>query len=78
MLMMGATVVQICSTLYRNGPEHIGTLRDEIDRWMDKEGFGSVKGMRGLALENTKDKENLLTRLQYVKALEEASSLYNF
>ncbi len=78
MLMMGATVVQICSTLYRNGPEHIGTLRDEIDRWMDREGFGSVKGMRGLALENTKDKENLLTRLQYVKALEEASSLYNF
>ena len=76
--MMGATVVQICSILYRNGPKHIGKLRDEITGWMDKEGFGSVKGMRGLALKNTKDKENLLTRLQYVKALEEASTLYNF
>jgi hypothetical protein len=45
---------------------------------MDKEGFGSVKGMRGLAVKNTKEKDNLLTRLQYVKALEEASSLYKF
>jgi dihydroorotate dehydrogenase (fumarate) len=77
-IMMGADVVQVCSALYRKGPEHISTLRDGMASWLDEEGFRSVSDIRGLALKNTKDESALLTRLQYVKALEEASKYYKF
>jgi dihydroorotate dehydrogenase (fumarate) len=77
-LLMGATVVQVCSTLYRNGPEYIGELREGLSSWLDDGGFSSVSDIRGLALENTKEQGDLLNRLQYVKALEEASKYYKF
>jgi dihydroorotate dehydrogenase (fumarate) len=77
-VMMGANVVQVCSALYRNGPEYISKLLDGMSSWLDEEGFHSVSDIRGLALKNTKEESALLTRLQYVKALEEASKYYKF
>jgi dihydroorotate dehydrogenase (fumarate) len=77
-LMMGATVTQVCSTLYRNGPSYIENLLDGLSSWMDEENIAGVSELRGLALRNTKEEETVLTRLQYVKALEEASNLYTF
>jgi dihydroorotate dehydrogenase (fumarate) len=78
LLMVGATVVQVCSALYRNGPEYIGELKQGVSSWLDEEGFESVDSIRGLALKNAEGEEALLTRLQYVKSLEEASNLYKF
>jgi dihydroorotate dehydrogenase (fumarate) len=77
-LMMGATVTQVCSTLYRNGPEYIGRLLEGLSSWMEGESIESVSELRGLALRNVTEEEAVLTRLQYVKALEEASNLYKF
>jgi dihydroorotate dehydrogenase (fumarate) len=78
MLLAGATVVQVCSALYRNGPEYLAELRAGLASWLDDEGFRSVAEIRGLARRNADADESLLTRLQYVKALEEASSFYKF
>jgi dihydroorotate dehydrogenase (fumarate) len=77
-LMMGANVVQVCSALYRNGPEYVDELKSGLSSWLDEEKFGSVEEIRGLAMKNTKEEGNLLNRLQYVKALEEASKFYKF
>jgi dihydroorotate dehydrogenase (fumarate) len=77
-LLMGTTIVQVCSALYRNGPEYLGELREGLSSWLDEGGFNTVSDIRGLALENTKDEGALLNRLQYVKALEEASKYYKF
>lgn len=77
-LLMGATVVQVCSALYRNGPEYLGGLRDGMSSWLDDGGYRTVSDIRGLALKNTKEEAALLNRLQYVKALEEASKYYKF
>jgi dihydroorotate dehydrogenase (fumarate) len=78
MLMVGATAVQVCSTLYRNGPDHIKELLMGLSSWLDDNGYSSVDEIRGLALKDSGGEQALLTRLQYVKALEEASELYKY
>ncbi len=70
-LMAGATVVQLCSTLYRNGPGYVATLREDLDRWLAGNGHSSVDNIRGKA--RRVDGEELLTRLQYLKALNESA-----
>jgi len=72
MLFAGATAVQICSTLYSNGPRYLTVLVDELNEWLDDEGFSSVKDIRGLALKCEEDREVLLKRLQYIRAIEES------
>ena len=78
MLMVGATTVQVCSTLYRNGPGYIKELLTELCSWLDENGYTSVDEIRGLALRNSQAEQALLTRMQYVKALEQASEMYKF
>lgn len=78
MLMVGATIVQVCSVLYRNGPDYIKELRLGLNTWLDDNGYGSVDDIRGLAMRSSESEQTLLTRLQYVKALEEASEFYEF
>jgi dihydroorotate dehydrogenase (fumarate) len=78
MLMVGATAVQVCSVLYRNGPGYIKDLLEELSAWLDSNGYSSVDEIRGLALRNSESEQALLTRIQYVKALEEASELYKY
>jgi len=73
MLMVGATAVQVCSPLYRNGPEHIAVLRDGLKKWLDGHGHSSVDDIRGIAVRDAGKRDILLKRLQYVKALEEAA-----
>lgn len=78
MLMVGATAVQVCSTLYRNGPEHISELLAGLSSWLDDDGCSSINDIRGLALRNSDNKQALLTRLQYVKSLEDAAEFYKY
>ena len=73
LLMVGATVVQLCSLLYEQGPESLSDLLEHLDSWLDERGYNSVSDIRGLAVKNALDKDILLKRFQYVKALEETS-----
>ena len=78
MLMVGATSVQVCSALYRNGPDYVAELLAGLSSWLDENGYRSVDEIRGLALQNSGSEQALLTRMQYVKALEQASEFYKF
>ena len=77
MLMAGADVVQMCSALYLNGVRYIAKILEEIESWLDEEGYSSVADIRGIAVKNTRERDILLKRLQYIKALNEASK-YEF
>ena len=68
-LLAGATVVQLCSTLYRNGVEHVGHILEEIETWMMKHDFDSIDQMRGMLSQMQSDNPELYERLQYIKAL---------
>ncbi|MFC1606397.1 dihydroorotate dehydrogenase-like protein [Candidatus Latescibacterota bacterium] len=73
MLMAGATAVQLCSTLYTNGPLYLSVIADELSDWLDREGYASVDDIRGLALKGDDDRDVLLKRLQYMKSIEDAA-----
>ncbi len=71
-IMMGASVAQVASILYRKGPEHARVLRDGLSAWMDENGFKNLGELRGLALRNADNPDQVLMRLQYVRELERA------
>jgi len=77
MIMAGASAVQLCSVLYKKKPENAAKIISQINNWLDKNGYKTVNEIKGAAVSNTKNKEALFARLQYIKALEEAAK-YQF
>ena len=66
-LLAGATAVQIASTLYKNGPEVIGKMLNDLETWMSKKGYESLEDFRGkLSYGNVKDTA-LFERVQFMK-----------
>jgi dihydroorotate dehydrogenase (fumarate) len=68
-LLAGASVVQLCSTLFINGLKQISVIQEYVETWMEKHGFGSVDEIRGKLSQTHSDRPELYDRLQYVKAL---------
>ncbi|MFA6125806.1 MAG: dihydroorotate dehydrogenase-like protein [Bacteroidales bacterium] len=46
-LLAGAKTIQICSVLYKFGPEYIKTIVSGLENWMKGKGFDSVDDFRG-------------------------------
>ena len=66
-ILAGATTVQLCSTIYQNGPGQIAKILDGIEKWMEKHSFTSVDDFTGrLSAEN---EETSYRRTQYIKTL---------
>jgi len=68
-LLAGASVVQLCSTLFINGLKQISAIQEYVETWMEKHGFKSVDEIRGKLSQTHSDRPELYDRLQYVKAL---------
>jgi dihydroorotate dehydrogenase (fumarate) len=47
LLLAGADVVMTTSALLRHGPEYLGTMRRELERWIDEREYDSVAQLRG-------------------------------
>jgi dihydroorotate dehydrogenase (fumarate) len=49
----GANAVQVVSALLQHGPEYLGTLRIQLEEWMEKHGFNSINQLCGcMSLQN--------------------------
>ncbi|HAF28905.1 MAG TPA: diguanylate cyclase [Bacteroidales bacterium] len=46
-LLAGASAVQVCSTLYKNGIDHLETIIKDLEDWMRKHGYESVEEFKG-------------------------------
>ena len=68
-ILSGADVVELVSTLYVNGPDHINNILDEIRKWMAEHSFNSVEKFRGLLSREQSDTPEDFERLQYIKAV---------
>ncbi|BCR05038.1 diguanylate cyclase [Desulfuromonas versatilis] len=66
-ILAGATVVQVCSTLYKNGFGQIGKMLEEIGAWMDAHKFATLGAFRGRLSQAHSDKPESYERLQYIK-----------
>lgn len=68
-LLAGATVVQVCSTLYQNGLGRIGQMLAQIEEWMQAHGFTSLNEFRGRLSQLRSGRPASHERLQYIKLL---------
>ena len=66
-LLAGAQAVQVCSTIYINGPGHLKTMTAEIEKWMEKNTFDEINQFRGrLNYKRIKD-PSVFERSQFMK-----------
>ncbi len=68
-ILAGAKAVEICSTLYKNGLDHINNMLEEIKNWMSEYDYENIEDFRGKLSKKEEDKTELYDRLQYIKAL---------
>ncbi|HSN13796.1 MAG TPA: dihydroorotate dehydrogenase-like protein [Anaeromyxobacteraceae bacterium] len=68
-LLAGATVVQLASTLVRNGIPHLGRIRAELEGWMDKRGFSTLEDLRGTLSQREVADPSAFERAQYVQLI---------
>jgi dihydroorotate dehydrogenase (fumarate) len=70
-LLAGADVVQCASALLRHGPQHADALLDGLRGWMERKGYPTVEGFRGMLA--VPQDGSARERRDYVAALREAN-----
>lgn len=67
LLLAGASTVQVCSSIYKNGTSIIPGMIDELNKWMDKKEFESLKQFRGRLNYDKFDNPEMYERSQFMK-----------
>lgn len=72
-LLAGASAIEVCSAIYRNGEEWIAPALSFVEQWLDGHGYRTLLDARGQM--NTRDIENAeqLERVQFLKYFEKFS-----
>jgi len=65
-ILAGATAVQICSTLYKNGLGYIRNILDDVRQWMTQKGYSNLTSFRGLVARN-EENTAAFERVQFMK-----------
>jgi len=71
MLLAGATVTQVASTLYKNGPDHVAKIISKLQDWMTEKGFESVSQFRGMVSKAYEANPATFDRMQFMKQFSE-------
>ena len=71
MLLAGASVTQVASTLYKNGPEVINRMLETIRKWMSNKGFDSIEQFRGKITQDYGVDPAAFERMQFMKQFSE-------
>jgi dihydropyrimidine dehydrogenase (NAD+) subunit PreA len=58
-IMLGATTVQLCTSVMWNGYGYITKMLNDLDKWMDQKGYKSLDEIRGIALPHITTVEEL-------------------
>lgn len=69
LLLAGAQAVQVCSTLYKNGYDQVGSIIEGLSTWMDSHGYARVDDFRGILSRSRSTRPEYFERLQYIRAL---------
>jgi dihydroorotate dehydrogenase (fumarate) len=72
MLMAGADVTMLCSSLMRHGIQHIQTIEKQIREWMDEHEYESVEQLKGSMSQQHCPAPGAFERALYVKAVSRA------
>lgn len=66
-ILAGATAVQVCSVLYRNGLDYIRDMITEMKKWMEKNQYQSPGDFRGKMNYGSLDDPSVYERAQFMK-----------
>ena len=69
LLMVGADVTMLCSTLLRNGISHLRYIEEGLLEWMEKHEYESVQQMKGSMSQIRCPDPSAFERAQYMKAI---------
>jgi dihydroorotate dehydrogenase (fumarate) len=69
LLMVGASVTMLCSSLLRNGINHIRSLEQGLKDWMENHEYESVKQMQGSMSQLRCPDPGAFERAQYMRAV---------
>lgn len=58
-MMLGASTVQVCTSIILNGYEHISTLLDGLNGWMAQHSYRNFDEIKGMALVSLKSFEEI-------------------
>ena len=66
-ILAGATAVQVCSVLYRNGIDYIRDMITEMKKWMEKNQYETPDDFRGKMNYSSLDDPSVYERAQFIK-----------
>jgi dihydroorotate dehydrogenase (fumarate) len=69
MLLVGANVTMLCSTLLRYGIDHIKDIQEEVIEWMEEREYESVLQLQGSMSQMNVADPSSFERAQYMRAL---------
>ncbi len=69
LLLVGADVVMMTSSLLRNGPDHVTTVLDGLRSWLEERGYDSVEQMKGSMSRAKSGAPGAYERANYIKTL---------
>jgi dihydroorotate dehydrogenase (fumarate) len=69
LIMVGADVTEMCSTLMRNGIGHLHTVEAEVRHWMDENEYEFVRQMRGSMSQLRGSDPSAFERAQYMRSV---------
>jgi dihydroorotate dehydrogenase (fumarate) len=69
MLMAGADVTMLCSTLIRHGVGHIKVIEKELVAWMEEHEYESVTQLKGSLSQKNCPAPSAFERAQYMRAI---------
>ena len=66
-LLAGATTVQICSVIYKNGTSEINKILNDLTDWMTQKNFKTIKDFRGKMSSKSIANPSVYERAQFMK-----------
>ncbi|HTR23173.1 MAG TPA: dihydroorotate dehydrogenase-like protein [Terriglobales bacterium] len=69
LLMVGADVTELCSTLLRNGINHLRAIEQGVRQWMESHEYVSASEMKGSMSQKRCPDPSAFERAQYMKAV---------
>ena len=69
MVMAGADVTMMCSALLQQGPKHVTTVLDDLNKWMVEHEYLSIEQMKGSMSQASVADPAAFERANYMKAL---------
>lgn len=66
-LLAGATVVEVVSTIYKNGPQQIARMLDGLTQWMARHSYESIDAFRGALSYQKMENPAAYERIQFMK-----------